>query len=412
MIPSLKPYLIGKETIYNADEFKNNQRPNEIITEKRGKIYFGGLNELRAIAALSVIYHHIELHNFFNSIRSQFAFLGYFTSTVGKNGVFLFFVLSGFLITYLLLREKEKHNTVFLKKFFLRRIFRIWPLYYLIFLLSVLVIPILALNFDIFKEDLSTYNKIIDVHNYSSSSVALYFFFMPNVALHSGYFITGCTQAWSVGVEEQFYLLWPFLILGFNKHRIIQFFLGVLFVFPFLIFLAKNNYILYPFSVIIKSIPFHFMAIGSVGGYLFFYKRNAIEKYTKSKWGYFSLVCGIVALLFHSFFRTAIQEIAISLLFLLLILFTINDNNTWVFRNRHFSYLGKISYGIYMYHTFVMFLVFPFVNKYSSGFQDGIFYNILLYPLIFIITILLSSLSYQYFELKFIKVKDTKFKTL
>lgn len=376
------------------------------------KFFFNGLNELRAIAALAVIYHHVELHNYFNPIRSHFSFLNYFTGTVGKNGVFLFFVLSGFLITYLLLQEKDKYNTVFLKKFFLRRIFRIWPLYYLIFTLSVLVIPWLAFHFDIFKQDISSYNKIIDSHNYGIKPIVFYLFFMPNVALYSGYFITGCTQAWSVGVEEQFYILWPFLILVFNKSRIVQVFLAVLFLFPVLIFLAKNNYIFYPLSVIIKSIPFHFMAIGSIGGYFFFNQNQFIEKYTQSKWGYLSVISLIMVFLFYQFFRSMIQEIVISLLFLLLILFTINDGNRWAFRNRLFSYLGKISYGIYMYHTFVMFLVFPFVNKYVSTFQGGIYYTILLYPLIFIITIVLSSLSYHYFELKFIKIKDTKFKTL
>ena len=380
--------------------------------ELKKRFFFNGLNELRAIAALAVIYHHIELHNYFNPIRSHFTFLDYFTGNVGKNGVFLFFVLSGFLITYLLLQEKEKYNTIFLKKFFLRRIYRIWPLYYGIFALSVIVIPLLVFHFDIFKEDLSSYNKIIDAHNYGVKPIVFYLLFMPNVALYSGYFITGCTQAWSVGVEEQFYILWPFLILWFSKNKIVQVFLAVLFLFPVLIFLAKNNYILYPLSVIIKSIPFHFMAIGSIGGYLFFNKNQVVEKYTQSKWGYFCIIILIIAFLFCQFFRSMIQEIVISLLFLLLILFTINDKNQGVFRNKLFSYLGKISYGIYMYHTFVMFLVFPFVNKYLVNFKEGIYYNILLYPLIFIITILLSSLSYQYFELKFIKIKDTKFKTL
>lgn len=376
------------------------------------KIFFNGLNELRALAALAVIYHHVELHNHFNPIKSHSTFLNYFTYNAGKNGVFLFFVLSGFLITYLLLQEKDKYKTVFLKKFFLRRIFRIWPLYYLIFVLSLLVIPWLAFHFDIFKEDLSTYNKIIDSHNYGIRPIVFYLVFMPNVALHMQYFITGCSQAWSVGVEEQFYILWPFLILVFNKSRIVKVFLVVLFLFPVLIFLAKNNYIFYPLAVIIKSIPFHFMAIGAIGGYFFFNKNQFIEKYTHSKWGYLSVISLVVAFLFYQFFRSMIQEIAISLLFLLLILFTINNGNQWAFRNRLFSYLGKISYGIYMYHTFVMFLVFPFVNKYVSTFQGGLYYNVLLYPLIFIITIVVSSLSYHYFEFKFIKIKDIKFKTL
>lgn len=352
--------------------------------ELKKRFFFNGLNELRAIAALAVIYHHIELHNYFNPIRSHFTFLDYFTGNVGKNGVFLFFVLSGFLITYLLLQEKDTYNTVFLKKFFLRRIYRIWPLYYGIFALSVLVIPLLAFHFDIFKEDLLSYNEIIDAPNYGIKGIVFYLFFMPNVALYSGYLITGSTQAWSVGVEEQFYILWPFLILWFSKNKIVQVFLAVLFLFPVLIFLAKNNYILYPLSVIIKSIPFHFMAIGAIGGCLFFCKNHLVEKYTQSKWGYFCIISLIGVFLFHQFFCSEIQEIVTSLLFLLLILFTINDKNQGVFRNKLFSYLGKISYGIYMYHTFVMFLVFPFVNKYLVNFKEGIYYNILLYPLIFI----------------------------
>lgn len=380
--------------------------------EIKHKFFFNGLDELRAIAALAVVYHHIELNNSFNSIHSIFGFMSYFTGNVGKNGVFLFFVLSGFLITYLLLTEKKKYNTVFFKKFYMRRIYRIWPLYYLVFAISVIIIPFLAGNFEVFKEDFLTYNAISDPSNYGIKGIIFYLFFMPNVALYSGYLITGCSQAWSVGVEEQFYLIWPLLILLFNKDRIIQVFIIALFLFPIFIFLSKNDFIIYPFSVIIKSIPFHFMAIGAIGGYFFFYKKHVIERYTKSKTMYALTLSLITLLLFYQFFIAEIQEIVISLLFLILILISINDNNPWVFRNRYFSYLGKISYGIYMYHTIVIFLVFPLINKYFFNFQNGTIYNLLLYPLIFIITILFSSISYKYYELRFIKIKDTKFKTL
>ncbi|WP_269683933.1 acyltransferase family protein [Flavobacterium lacustre] len=380
--------------------------------EIKKQFFLNGLNELRAIAALSVTYHHIEMHNGLNSIYKKYNYITYFTGNLGKNGVFLFFVLSGFLITYLLLKEKETNGTVLLKKFFFRRAYRIWPLYYLIFIISVIVIPLLAINFDIFKEDSLSYNQILNTHNYGIKSVVFYLFLMPNVALYSGYFITGCSQAWSVGVEEQFYIIWPFFILLFNKRRILQIFFSVLVLFPVFIFLAKNDYVLYPFSVIIKSIPFHFMAIGSIGGYFFFYKKHIIERYTKSKTSYFFLLCLILIFLFYPIFINEIQDVSLSFLFLILILFSINDENPWVFKNQCFSYLGKISFGIYMYHTLVMFLVFPFVNKYVVNFQAGIYYNILLYPLIFIITILFSSLSYKYFESKFIKIKDSKFKVL
>jgi peptidoglycan/LPS O-acetylase OafA/YrhL len=380
--------------------------------EMKNHFFLNGLNELRAIAALSVVYHHIEIHNGLNSFYNKYNFMTYFTGNLGKNGVLLFFVLSGFLITYLLLKEKQTTGTVALKKFFFRRIYRIWPLYYLVFLISFIVVPLLAVNFDIFKEDSFSYSHIINTHNYGFKGLILSLFLMPNVALYSGYFITGFSQAWSVGVEEQFYIIWPLFILLFNKRRIIQIFFSVLILFPVMIFLAKNDYIIYPFSVIIKSVPFHFMAIGSIGGYFFFYKKYIIESYTKSKIAYFLLFCIIVIFLFYPILIDEIQDLTLSFLFLILILFSINDENPWVFKNQYVSYLGKISFGIYMYHTLVMFLVFPVLNKYYLNLEKSFHYNLLLYSLIFIFTILFSSLSYKYFESKYIKIKDSKFKAL
>jgi peptidoglycan/LPS O-acetylase OafA/YrhL len=77
------------------------------------KIFFNGLNELRAFAALSVIFHHIELFKNSDHINSLLdsIYFSYFIEKLGKNGVYLFFVLSGFLITYLLLLEKGKLNS-------------------------------------------------------------------------------------------------------------------------------------------------------------------------------------------------------------------------------------------------------------------------------------------------------------
>lgn len=187
-------------------------------------LFFNGLNELRAIAAILVVFHHTELQNGINSFRSNFKFMEYFVGNIGKNGVFLFFVLSGFLITYLLLKEKAQNKTIDLKKFFLRRIYRIWPLYYFIFIIAILLIPFLVANFEIFKEDFYYYNRIVDSHNYGFKGILFYLFFMPNVALYSGYFMAGATQAWSVGVEEQFYLVWPLLVVFFNKISLSQFF--------------------------------------------------------------------------------------------------------------------------------------------------------------------------------------------
>src|SRR5690606_42018837 len=107
-----------------------------------------------------------------------------------------------------------------------------------------------------------------------------------------------------------------------------------------------------------------------------------------------------------------IQNICLAGLFMFLILITIDNDNKSVFRNRYLSFPGKISYGIYMYHAFVMFLVFPFVNKYINPSSDILLYNILVYIFIISITIIISHLSYKYIESRFIKIKDSKYKTI
>src|SRR3989338_8543857 len=105
------------------------------------KVFFPNLNGLRFIAALMVIIHHIEQIKSILKMDNFSTFPPVFF--VGKLGVILFFVLSGFLITYLLLQEKEVSNTISVRQFYIRRILRIWPLYYFIILLGLIIIPLI-----------------------------------------------------------------------------------------------------------------------------------------------------------------------------------------------------------------------------------------------------------------------------
>ena len=99
------------------------------------KVYFENLNAIRFIAASFVIVAHIEF------FKKLFHLPNFFEneviSIIGRLGVVLFFVLSGFLISYLLFVEKKVTKTISVKKFYIRRILRIWPLYFLIILLAL-----------------------------------------------------------------------------------------------------------------------------------------------------------------------------------------------------------------------------------------------------------------------------------
>jgi len=141
--------------------------------------HFKGLNTLRAIAALVVVLGHIELVK----VQQAIPYLidqSKFDLPDGHIGVVLFFVLSGFLITYLLLKEKETTGGISFKKFYMRRILRIWPLYYLILLLSYLF----------FEAD------------YPLSSILLTGSIFPNVAHSLNMVWPTSPQIWSIGVEE------------------------------------------------------------------------------------------------------------------------------------------------------------------------------------------------------------------
>lgn len=167
-------------------------------------IYFPGLNGLRAIAAIAVVVHHttLGLKEFnldpyiFGSLQDGnprgISLAGY--------GVSIFFVLSGFLITYLLQAEKDV-RPIDVKKFYLRRILRIWPLYYLYLIISVITIIIFGLSLDI-------------------KPLLFYLFYAANIPFIIGTTLPFISHYWSLGVEEQFYLFWPWVNKKINHYII------------------------------------------------------------------------------------------------------------------------------------------------------------------------------------------------
>lgn len=365
------------------------------------KIYFGGLNELRAIAALAVVIHHIEQYKGMNGLIISNPNFSFFIFNLGKASVSLFFVLSSFLITYLLLQEKTNNNGyINIGKFYLRRIFRIWPLYYLIMFISFVVIPLLS-KFYIFEYNKSILELINNVENYSFKSIMFYLTFLPQY----GKLVIGASQAWSIGVEEQFYLIMPLIFSFFNRKTL----------FIFIMFLGCIYNLNPPIHNLLFELTKYYgiMGIGVIGGYLYFYNSKRINTITKSNGLYFLIFILILVLMVCMIFEKKWNRYVLGILFLFLILFTINKDNTMALRNKKLSYLGKISYGIYMYHPFVLFLIFPLVNKYFLAEKgSNIAYNFFLYLLSFIVTIFLSTISFEFFESKFIKIKDEKYKSL
>jgi len=150
--------------------------------------FFPGLEGLRAVAALLVVLHHARTHRLWGFLE-------------GWNGVTLFFVLSGFLITTIALREEDERGALRWRAFIVRRCFRILPVYLVSFALYFAAMAVLGAG---------------DSHQ--SPSLAWYLSPFPEVPFFSHMHVV-FTLAWSLGIEEKFYLLWPILAFVVLRRR-------------------------------------------------------------------------------------------------------------------------------------------------------------------------------------------------
>ena len=169
---------------------------------------------LRGMAALAVvIYHYSE----------QRGIMAHFP---GPLAVTLFFELSGLLITWLLLKEMDKAGRVDLRQFYSRRALRLFPVFYVVWILYRLARP--------FPGSWAT------------------FFYMGDYyyAFHQRY--SAMTIAWSLGVEEKFYLLWPFILTRIARPKLIKILCGILIAEPvyrsFLTFIGHQPYTWFAFD--------------------------------------------------------------------------------------------------------------------------------------------------------------------
>jgi peptidoglycan/LPS O-acetylase OafA/YrhL len=151
--------------------------------EWRATRYFPGLEGLRAVAALLVVFHHARTHRLWGFLE-------------GWNGVTLFFVLSGFLITTLALREEDEHGALRWRAFVVRRGFRILPIYFASLALYAAVM---------FSVGFGGSHRSVFTH-----ALPWYLSPFPEVPFFTKTHIV-FSLAWSLGIEEKFYLLWPLL---------------------------------------------------------------------------------------------------------------------------------------------------------------------------------------------------------
>jgi peptidoglycan/LPS O-acetylase OafA/YrhL len=363
------------------------------------KIHLPGLNGLRFIAALLVIIDHTELFKSYLGLPTLWA--NSYSAYLGAFGVSIFFVLSGFLITYLLL-EELKQGPIQIKHFYLRRILRIWPLYYLLVLLGFFVIP---------------YLSFFQIPQYSSEMsdsldrFLLFFGLAANVAFVYFPTVAFANILWSVAVEEQFYLLWPHVVKF--KRKLLWIMLLLLGGYLALKFYAG---VVGPkFEKLVIRTRFSSMIIGGIGAYLVFTKHSLIQ-YLYARITQVTLLGLFVLLLLNYIDLKSIEFLQEELLSLVVcgLILNIATNPNSILKLEHplLNYFGKISYGLYVYHLFAVVLVLKLLPTVLplQEWSTWISYPVTL-GLILLLTTGISHLSYRYLESYFLR-KKARFSTV
>ena len=372
-------------------------------------MYFKGLNGLRFFAAILVVVTHVE------SIRKKLGFFNLSDFSLFQTGglaVQFFFVLSGFLITYLLLQEKEKTQKISLKNFYLRRVFRIFPLYYLLAIIGLYILPYVILP--LFK---TPFQAEFDL----TTGSLLYLFFLPNLA-NSWYTTNHLYPLWSIGVEEQFYIIWA-PVMKYLKKYFVSICVFIIFAKILGLYFLQQNYTHEWFTKFFTTLQFECMAIGGLGAWWLFFRneKNLTTHFLFQKNVQIIVLLLIVSLIFFKInlsqsdsyageiwkfiFNPTTYPIVSSILFLHLILnVSMNEKSLIRTENRILNFLGQISYGLYMYHILVVYMVIKIVGKTLSN-SNPIFFTSILYTLIISILVGVCYLSYRFFEKPFLKLK-------
>jgi peptidoglycan/LPS O-acetylase OafA/YrhL len=343
--------------------------------------YLPKLDGIRTIAVFLVLFSHY--YDF-----GKYGNLGYF-------GVNLFFFLSGYLITSLMIRDKikiisgELTTGKALKIFFIRRSLRIFPLYYFVILLLFVL------------GDQKTGTNV-------RQDIGYYGFYLVNLKYYIEKSWDGiASHFWSLSVEEQYYLFCPFLFFicpnKWLKYGVLM--VGLLSI-SIKIILMLENYSMFN-HILLFTCVYKFCLGSMLTMNPSWISNRLLMRQSIHFVILFFVLAYIFSLVYESRWDWIIQECTCFGIFVYL-LFHVRyvNNGFWhhFFSNPLVRHLGKISYGIYVYHLIVPWVVLNILSR--GGMLSFIENNHLFYPICILVTIVVSHFSYFYFEKYFLNLKS------
>lgn len=352
--------------------------PNPRLSRGLSQKKIPSLDGLRGVAVLLVISHHLQMP----------------FSPEGR-GVLTFFVLSGFLITWMLLNECDRTGTISIRNFYLRRILRILPAFYVFLLLNLAARWITAgwPSASLLKDYLSAFSYTINYRVALTPTI-------PHNIRHT----------WAVAVEEQFYLLWPWVLVGFlkNLRRLTHVLIAAIVLVNiyrlilYFRFHAPDAWMNFSFDTRADHV-----LIGCLLAVLL--KRGVLTGFWNLLTGRvwvslvpFSLMIASIAMAFrwgpaYRYSAGFFVDPILTAMFLVQVI-AMGDSKPWGWLNWSVTrYLGKISYGMFLFHMLAARLVYALFGKHSLWFQI---------PAVTAVAVLFGTCSFYLVERRFLRRKS------
>jgi peptidoglycan/LPS O-acetylase OafA/YrhL len=360
--------------------------------------HFQSIDALRFFAFLKVYLLHIPLDAKFPNFS--------LIKSGGGIGVSFFFVLSGFLISYLLFLEKANANRIDLLNFYKRRAFRIWPLFFL------MVLVVFLLPFDL-KQDLGLHM----VGGGYDFDWRFSFTFLENykmIAIDQFPKTTPLSVFWSLCIEEHFYIVWGILFFFLSSKNVIRMLLFSVVI----AWISRAYESYYSTNLIIETndlfTNLDYFSCGGILAYVFVFNKVQLNLLLLKigKWNLKLCLLGLTLLLiFHNQlipeltkFSFIFKPSIIAAVFTLIICIFISAESGIVIKSKLLNYLGVRSYGLYVFHIIAIHMLYQYYLLHHIKIDTSL--SLIIFMLIsFSITVLVTMFSYRYFEKPILRLR-------
>ena len=371
------------------------------LTSRSTTHYWAELDGVRSLAFLLVFMSHVgavpaltppllhPIRTIYNVIVSW-----------GWIGVDLFLVLSGFLITSLLLKERQLTGNISFKFFFIRRMLRLWPLYYLVFFLGFFIFPLfqwmgIGYGTPARSEMLATY-------------FTAFLLFFGNLQFAHGITVISPMVAslWTVCLEEQFYVVWGSLLTLFKNKRPLVALIGGLLIAAvgarYYVQAHSTSHHPYYYNTLTHADP---LLIGALAAIAWRTYEQTIRRFSLLLGGTGVIIIASIMITMPPIFQNhpsivwAMSGIAIGWGAFLLGVIS-NPSFKRLFQYQPLTSMGKVTYGMYLFHFPILVTWVAFTHKHLTFLSDLQTFGIT-FSLTLLATLLLARWSWRVYERPF-----------